>query len=219
MSRYYTYALYREDGTPFYVGKGCDKRMENHVKDARRYSQYGWRAVHLHIQDMDARGAPVRPHKIYEALTEAWALDLEAALITQIGRAPHGPLLNRQGHSQGPSDEAMRHVIRRQQHWRLRPLTRVRVSTRAANAFAALKAVFPHFADFQRGDFIWVDDRALNWLNAFRDAGEAYSDAILRLADILAKKGSLKRATKQRPKSPNLGLSGRALGQPNTPVA
>lgn len=88
---FYVYALFRESGVPFYVGKGMGRRWHHHARDARA----GMRGRRFNIiRDMLARGVEMPMVKIHEGLTETVALQHEVALIAAIGRHPHGPLTN-----------------------------------------------------------------------------------------------------------------------------
>jgi hypothetical protein len=92
-SDFYVYVLFRENGRPFYVGKGQTGRLDAHEQGARR-GEIG-RRFNI-IRAMLARGVEVPKVKLHEGLTEAVALDYEVALIAAIGRADKGagPLTN-----------------------------------------------------------------------------------------------------------------------------
>lgn len=88
---FYVYALFRDDGRIFYVGKGFGYRWNHHAIAARS----GKRGHRFNIiRDMQARGIEMAKVKIHEGLTEAVAHEYEVALIGAIGRQPHGPLTN-----------------------------------------------------------------------------------------------------------------------------
>jgi hypothetical protein len=91
LSHFYVYALVRESGVPFYIGKGCGDRWLHHEKRARN-GVSGYK--HEIIRGMHARGLEVIKIKLHEGLTEAVAHAYEVALIAAIGRRPIGPLAN-----------------------------------------------------------------------------------------------------------------------------
>lgn len=90
-SDFYVYALFRDDGRVFYIGKGKNHRWLNHVHEA-----VAGKRGHRHniIRDMLARGVEMPKIKIHEGLTNAVAIEYERALIKAIGRHPCGPLVN-----------------------------------------------------------------------------------------------------------------------------
>jgi hypothetical protein len=97
---FYIYALFRESGAPFYIGKGKGRRWLQHVHEARS----GKRGYKSHIiRDMQARGVELPKTKIHEGLSEVVAHEYEIALITAIGRHPHGPLVNQTVGGEGAS--------------------------------------------------------------------------------------------------------------------
>lgn len=90
-SDFYIYALCRENGVPFYIGKGRGNRWEHHEKSARSGTNDYKCAI---IRGMHARGLEVIKTKVCEGLTDATAHAYEVALIKAIGRYPDGPLAN-----------------------------------------------------------------------------------------------------------------------------
>lgn len=88
---FYVYALFRENGLPFYVGKGFRERWSVHESQARK-GRIGHRFSI--IRGMQAHGIEIPKIKLHERLTEATAHDYEVALIAAIGRKPNGPLVN-----------------------------------------------------------------------------------------------------------------------------
>lgn len=89
--KFYVYALFRDDGRIFYIGKGQRHRWDDHVKGASA-GKFGYR-FHI-IRDMQARGVEMPRIKLHEGLTESIAHEYEVALIKAIGRYPLGPLVN-----------------------------------------------------------------------------------------------------------------------------
>ena len=97
---YYIYVLFRENGTPFYVGKGKSSRWMDHEYLART----GHRGYRYNlIRDMLSRGVEIPKIKLHEELTEEIAFTYEQALIAAMGRYPVGPLLNFTNGGEGPS--------------------------------------------------------------------------------------------------------------------
>jgi hypothetical protein len=91
MSDFYVYALLRETGDPFYIGKGRGYRWTYHEREARKGAKGHKSNI---IRDMLGRGVEVIRVKLHEGLTEAVAHAYEVALIKAIGRYPAGPLAN-----------------------------------------------------------------------------------------------------------------------------
>ena len=99
---FYIYVMFRENGTPFYIGKGKGPRMARHDGHAIR----GRPGHHYNIiRAMLARGTEVPKVKLHEGLTEAEAFEYERALIAAIGRVDiqTGPLANKTEGGEGPS--------------------------------------------------------------------------------------------------------------------
>src|SRR4029077_10823087 len=90
-SDFYVYALFRENGVPFYIGKGRHYRWGFHEWDAKRGT-----SGHKHsiIRNMQLRGVEIIKIRLHEGLTEVIAHDYEVALIKAIGRGDAGPLVN-----------------------------------------------------------------------------------------------------------------------------
>lgn len=87
---FYVYALFREDGTPFYVGKGKGRRCRVHL-----FPSVMNRTPKAHIiRRMLEAGHGIKIEKLAEGLTEAEAFATERETIARIGRRPHGPLWN-----------------------------------------------------------------------------------------------------------------------------
>jgi hypothetical protein len=101
-SDFYVYVLFRENGVPFYVGKGRNRRWEMHEWQARRGDK-GFRFAI--IRKMYAHGlAEIPKIKLHEGLTAAVASEYEVALIAAIGRHPCGPLVNQTAGGEGSSN-------------------------------------------------------------------------------------------------------------------
>jgi LEM-3-like GIY-YIG domain/NUMOD3 motif len=97
---FYVYALFRENGAPFYIGKGTGRRWEQH-KTRAIAGEEGHR-FNI-IRSMVARGFDVPKVKLHEGLTEAMAHEYEVSLIAAIGREPGGPLVNMTDGGEGVS--------------------------------------------------------------------------------------------------------------------
>ena len=98
---FYIYVLFREDGSPFYIGKGRNRRWDMHEWYARRGNNGRRFAI---IRRMIAQGIEVPKAKLHEGLTAAEASGYKVALIAAIGRYPHGPLANLSAGGEGYSD-------------------------------------------------------------------------------------------------------------------
>jgi hypothetical protein len=111
-SDFYVYVLFREDGRPFYVGKGRDGRWLSHEKHAREGAKGPRFEI---IRRIQRAHTDVPKVKLHEGLTTELALQYEIALIAAIGRKPHGPLVNLTAGGDGlvdPTPEA-REALRR----------------------------------------------------------------------------------------------------------
>lgn len=79
---YYVYTLSRPDGTIFYVGKGCGKRVAQHEKEALR--GHNCPKCEL-IRSIWREGGTVQRAIVFETDDEQAALAHETALINSFG--------------------------------------------------------------------------------------------------------------------------------------
>jgi hypothetical protein len=180
---FYVYVFFSILGLPFYVGKGCNDRDEDHEKDTRRGEA---RAVHDFIRAMANRREPLRKVRVFTKLENDWALDLETAIVEKFGMQRHGGLLmNRQRPRKcGATPKAVAHIKKNQRLLRLPVLEAIRVTWIAAVTFdalsggsEALKTVHP-----SGGAKLWLDEDALCLIDMFRNGrGETFSDTVFRL--------------------------------------
>ena len=86
-TNFYVYIVYRNDGTPCYVGKGQGHRYKHHFTHS--HNKWLRRIVTKYDHSISVK-------KVYENLTNAEASEYEVALIKQLGRADKGagPLVN-----------------------------------------------------------------------------------------------------------------------------
>ena len=94
---FYVYVLFRENGVPFYVGKGRGKRWFRHEETARGSKRRdGNRHKLAVIRKMHVAGLDVPKVKVATSLTDDQACAYEVAWIAAIGRADlgSGPLAN-----------------------------------------------------------------------------------------------------------------------------
>lgn len=87
---FYVYVLFRPDtAEPFYVGKGCGRRIRRSANDKNN--------VHKSriVSQAKERGLDIPVVMVAHGLSEPVAFEYESAWITAIGREPSGPLVNR----------------------------------------------------------------------------------------------------------------------------
>jgi hypothetical protein len=93
---FYVYVLFRPDGRPCYIGKGCGERDKKHEK-------YGSHNPHLRAIIKNAGGA-LPTVRFREGISDAEAHSLERLLIAAIGReTAGGPLVNQTDGGEGVS--------------------------------------------------------------------------------------------------------------------
>ena len=82
------YILYKDDGTPFYVGAGNDRRIDNHINGSG-----GRKSVNEVILEHRNRGAEISHDVVatYETKEEAFAAEIK--LISMIGKISDGGTL------------------------------------------------------------------------------------------------------------------------------
>ncbi len=121
----YVYVLFRENGEPFYVGKGRGCRFTQHEQLSRR----GKTRRDAIVRKMIAEGHEVPRVKIAEGLTDEQAFTIERAFIAALGRMPGGPLANHlEGGEGSPHDEATKAKLRKAAKERNTPEYRQRMS-------------------------------------------------------------------------------------------
>lgn len=81
-TNFYVYSYAYPDGTVFYIGKGCNGRINQHEYEARGGHQCKRCEA---IRSIWAQGGQVIKRKEYENLSEAVAYQLEAQCIEERG--------------------------------------------------------------------------------------------------------------------------------------
>ncbi len=179
----YVYAYFDTDGSPAYVGEGCGKRFEDHLKVAPKGEGrfYSW------LRYMEAHRLPIRREILYPELDKWMGFDVERALLSELGRyGQGGHLLNRNGY--GCETPAGRADIRRDHKWHRRKwhipaLFPLRVSKAAKDAYRLCRyeACLPATPNgFNLLVYVKTADRLYGLIAD--DGSETYSDVVLRLA-------------------------------------
>lgn len=117
MNDCYVYALYREDGSSFYIGKGNGPRWTIHEYRALRGERSQRASV---IRRILRAGGSLRKEKLCEGLSEKQAHFLERWFIHTIGRKPSGPLVNLTNGGEGTSGREVAQQQREQTASKLR---------------------------------------------------------------------------------------------------
>ena len=94
-SDFYVYVIFRPNGVPCYVGKGCGYRDRNHI--------HGSGSHNPHVRAITRLAGGSLPFiRFREGLTDNAAHELERVLIAAIGREIHGgPLVNQTDGGEG----------------------------------------------------------------------------------------------------------------------
>jgi hypothetical protein len=98
-SDFYVYVLFRTDGSPCYVGKGCGDRWLNHERKKCENPRLA-RIISLSDRELPKI-------KIREGLSNDDACALERLFISAIGRGRKGPLVNMSDGGEGATGAKM----------------------------------------------------------------------------------------------------------------
>jgi hypothetical protein len=80
---FYVYVIFKPDGVPCYVGKGCRGRWKQHVKNSHNKS----------LRDLFKANPNLEIRKVHKSLTNEEAVAIEMQLIASIGRVEFGGTL------------------------------------------------------------------------------------------------------------------------------
>lgn len=97
---YYVYILFRDCGSPFYVGLGRSNRWLAHEQRAHLKRTHKDRLI---AKILLQRG-DIPKIKVRENVTKQQAIETEIALIATLGREPTGPLINQTSGGDGVAD-------------------------------------------------------------------------------------------------------------------
>lgn len=108
---FYVYVLHRENGVPFYVGKGANERILHHAWEARKGRQA---EKHRIIRKLWKSGEDIEYRIVSFHDDEREAYEIEATLVSVYGRrdTKSGSLANRANGGAGPSGFVITHELR-----------------------------------------------------------------------------------------------------------
>lgn len=85
MNKYYVY-MYSCDGKPFYIGKGCGKRSERHLKRVLKEKKTHNKYLDNTINMLISEGKQINIIKLVDGLTSCESYIKEYELIKEYGR-------------------------------------------------------------------------------------------------------------------------------------
>lgn len=104
MTNCYVYALFRPNGSPFYIGMGSRGRWNVHEKLARNGDDSHKSRLIRKIWEV---GEEVQKEILEDGLSRTEAFDLERILISLVLREPNGPLINKVSGGLGGLDPSL----------------------------------------------------------------------------------------------------------------